>query len=67
VALTSGQFDFVVSVRAPDVRALRDVVLYRLAAMRPVRSTQTIFVLEEEHHDLPVTFDAGPHPVRRRR
>jgi DNA-binding Lrp family transcriptional regulator len=67
VALTSGQFDFVVSVRAPDIRALRDVVLYRLAAMRQVRSTQTVFVLEEEHHDLPVAFDVAAQTGRRRR
>ena len=67
VALTSGQFDFVVSVRAPDIRALRDVVLYRLAGMRQVRSTQTVFVLDEEHHDLPVAFDAAPPGGRRRR
>jgi DNA-binding Lrp family transcriptional regulator len=67
VALTSGQFDFVVSVRAPDIRALRDVVLYRLAGMRQVRSTQTIFVLDEEHHDLPVAFDGAAPPGRRRR
>jgi DNA-binding Lrp family transcriptional regulator len=67
VALTSGQFDFVVSVRAPDIRALRDVVLHRLAGMRQVRSTQTMFVLDEERHDLPVAFEVvAPAPRRRR-
>jgi DNA-binding Lrp family transcriptional regulator len=59
VALTSGQFDFVAFVRVPDIRALRDVVLHRLQAMRQVRATQTIFVLDEERHDLPVRFDPG--------
>lgn len=48
VALTSGGFDFVLLVRAPDIEALRDVVLYRLQAMPEVRSTQTIFILDEE-------------------
>jgi DNA-binding Lrp family transcriptional regulator len=65
IALTSGQFDFVMFVRVPDVRALRDVVLYRLQAMRQVRSTQTIFILEEERRDLPVRFEEDAAAGRR--
>lgn len=49
VALTSGPFDFVLTVRVPDVGALRDVLLVQLQAMRQVRSTQTVFVLDERH------------------
>lgn len=49
MAATSGSFDFVVIVRVADVAALRDVVLYRLHQSPAVRSTQTVFVLDEEH------------------
>ena len=47
VALTAGGFDFVVLVRVADVETLRDVVLERLQAMGGVRSTQTMFILDE--------------------
>lgn len=47
VALTAGGFDFVVLVRVPDVETLRDVVLERLQGMGGVRSTQTMFILDE--------------------
>lgn len=47
VALTAGGFDFVVLVRVPDVETLRDVVLERLQGMEGVRSTQTMFILDE--------------------
>lgn len=52
VALTSGAFDFVLVVRVPDVGTLRDVLLVRLQGMRQVRSTQTVFVLDERHQPL---------------
>ncbi len=52
VALTGGSFDFVVLVRAPDMHALRDVVLVRLHRMRSVRSTQTMFILDEHRRRL---------------
>jgi DNA-binding Lrp family transcriptional regulator len=52
VALTSGGFDFALLVRVPDVAALRDVVLVRLQGMPAVRSTQTIFVLDENRRPL---------------
>lgn len=47
VALTTGTFDVMVLVRAPDMETLRDVVLEKLQSMPAVRSTQTSFVLEE--------------------
>jgi DNA-binding Lrp family transcriptional regulator len=47
LAFTSGGFDLVLLVRVPDVVALRDVVLVRLHGSPHVRSTQTIFVLDE--------------------
>jgi len=34
-------------VRVADAETLRDVVLERLHAIREVRSTQTLFVLDE--------------------
>jgi DNA-binding Lrp family transcriptional regulator len=58
VAMTSGEFDFVLLVRAPDIAALRDVVLHRLQSMPEVRSTHTIFVLDEERH--PIGVGAPP-------
>lgn len=48
LAFTSGGFDMVLLVRVPDVVALRDVVLVRLHGSAHVRSTQTIFVLDED-------------------
>ncbi len=47
MAFTSGGFDVVLVVRVPDVVALRDVLLVRLQGSPHVRSTQTIFVLDE--------------------
>jgi DNA-binding Lrp family transcriptional regulator len=52
LAFTSGGFDMVLLVRVPDVLSLRDVVLVRLHGSPHVRSTQTIFVLDEQR--LPV-------------
>lgn len=74
VALTSGEFDFVLLVRAPDIAALRDVVLHRLQGMPEVRSTETIFILDEErhppgsaHHLTPVGPETPDRPRTRRR
>jgi DNA-binding Lrp family transcriptional regulator len=71
VALTSGEFDFVLLVRVPDIAALRDVVLYRLQGMPEVRSTHTVFVLDEErrpigsvHHLEPVSPEVPRRPAR---
>jgi len=47
LAATTGSFDFVLRVRVADAETLRDVVLERLHAIREVRSTQTLFVLDE--------------------
>jgi len=47
VGFTTGTFDLVLLVRAPDMHTLRDVVLERLQSMPEIRSTQTSFVLEE--------------------
>jgi Lrp/AsnC family transcriptional regulator, leucine-responsive regulatory protein len=46
-AITTGTHDLVMLVRVPDVEALRDVILERLQTMPDVRSTETIFVLDE--------------------
>lgn len=48
IAFTSGGFDMVLLVRVADVVALRDVVLVQLQGSPYVRSTQTIFVLDEQ-------------------
>jgi DNA-binding Lrp family transcriptional regulator len=47
LAFTSGGFDLVLLVRLPDISDLRDVVLVRLHDIPGIRSTQTIFVLDE--------------------
>lgn len=47
LAMTSGGFDFVALVRVPDIQTLRDVVLVELHGLEQIRSTQTIFVLDE--------------------
>lgn len=47
LALTSGEFDMVLLVRVPDIAALRDVVLVKLTAMAQIRTTRTVFVLDE--------------------
>lgn len=62
VALTSGGFDFVLFVRAPDIAALRDVVLYRLQGMPEVKATQTIFILDEDRRPpgSAAMFDTSP-------
>lgn len=46
-ALTTGEFDLVVLVRAPDIETLRDVVLVRLQNHPEIRATRTILVLDE--------------------
>lgn len=51
--LTSGGHDFVLIVRAPDLSALRDLVLLKLHDMPEVRTTQTMLVLDEVN--LPLT------------
>lgn len=47
LAATTGAFDFVMRVRVRDAETLRDVVLENLHAIREVRATQTLFVLDE--------------------
>ena len=50
-AFTSGSFDMVMLVRMKDVAALRDVVLVQLHGLKFVKSSQTVFVLDEEDWD----------------
>jgi DNA-binding Lrp family transcriptional regulator len=47
LGFTTGTFDLVLLVRAPDMETLRDVVLDRLQSMPEIRSTQSSFVLVE--------------------
>ena len=63
LALTSGGHDFVLFVRAPDLAALRDLVLLELHDMPEVRTTQTMVVLDEVRRpvaDLARRAPAGP-------
>ena len=52
LALTSGEFDMILLVRVADISELRDVVLVKLSSMPQIRTTRTIFVLDEQHPDL---------------
>lgn len=47
VALTSGAFDCLVIVRAPDVGTIKNVVLERMLAIPQIKSIKSSFVLEE--------------------
>ena len=47
VALTAGDFDIAMLVRVADVRELRTMVLERVQALPEVRSTKTVFILDE--------------------
>lgn len=47
LAFTSGSFDLVALVRVTDMHTLRDVILEQLHGMAEIRSTQTVFVLDE--------------------
>lgn len=47
LAMTTGRFDFLLRLRAQSAQTLRDTVLEALASNPAVRSTETIFILEE--------------------
>lgn len=46
-AAIAGEFDAVVLVRAPDIETVRDVVLERLHEIEGIRTTKTLFILDE--------------------
>lgn len=47
LALSTGSFDYILLVRAPDIDHLRDVVLDGLQSIPEIQSTQTLLLLEE--------------------
>lgn len=47
LALSTGSFDYVLLVRAPDVDHLRDVILDGLQSISGVQSAQTLLLLDE--------------------
>jgi DNA-binding Lrp family transcriptional regulator len=47
LALSTGSFDYVLLVRAPDIDHLRDVILEGLQSMTEVQSAQTLLLLDE--------------------
>jgi DNA-binding Lrp family transcriptional regulator len=47
LALSTGSFDYVLLVRAPDVEHLRDVVLSGIQSIADVQSAQTLLLLDE--------------------
>lgn len=53
LALSSGTFDYVLLVRAPDIDHLRDVILDDLQSIPEIRSSQTLVLLDEPPVDEP--------------
>ncbi|MEO1061064.1 MAG: Lrp/AsnC family transcriptional regulator [Actinomycetota bacterium] len=51
LAFTTGAFDAMALVRVSGVHALRDLVLDHVLTLESVRSTQTVFVLDEWRAD----------------
>jgi DNA-binding Lrp family transcriptional regulator len=47
LALSTGSFDYVLLVRAPDVEHLRDVILGGIQSITDVQSAQTLLLLDE--------------------
>ncbi|MGH8884140.1 MAG: Lrp/AsnC family transcriptional regulator [Egibacteraceae bacterium] len=47
LALSTGSFDYVLLVRAPDIDHLRDVILDDLQSIPEVQSSQTLVLLDE--------------------
>lgn len=47
LALSSGSFDYIVLVRAPDIDHLRDVILQDLQSIAEIQSSQTLVLLDE--------------------
>jgi DNA-binding Lrp family transcriptional regulator len=47
LALSSGSFDYVLLVRAPDIDHLRDVILEDLQSIPEIQSSQTLVLLDE--------------------
>ena len=57
-ALVSGDVDLLLLVRVTDAAALRTFVLERLQRIPEVKSTQTMFILDEPHLEGPLPRDA---------
>lgn len=57
-ALVSGDVDLLLLVRVTDASALRTFVLERLQRIPEVKSTQTMFILDEPHLEGPLPRDA---------
>lgn len=53
LALSSGTFDYILLVRAPDIDHLRDVVLEGLQSIPEISSSQTLVLLDEPPVDQP--------------
>ena len=61
VALTGGEFDVILLVRAADNDALRRVVLEQLQAIPEVESTRTYLIFEDVRADPAVEGQLGRH------
>src|SRR5690606_24054230 len=66
LAFTSGGFDMVARVRAASVEERRDGIRVRLHGATHVRSTRTVFVLDEQRRTRPLPGAAGAAAVSTR-
>lgn len=57
LALSSGSFDYILLVRAPDIDHLRDVILEDLQSIPEIQSSQTLVLLDEP------AVDGAPAPA----
>ncbi|WP_129668258.1 Lrp/AsnC family transcriptional regulator [Phytoactinopolyspora endophytica] len=61
-AVTTGEHDAMLLVRAPDVSAIHDLVVARLAQWPSIKATETVFLMDEDHFSVslrPRGSDAG--------
>jgi len=47
LAMCAGEFDMMLLVRAASISAFRDVLLQQIQELPGVRSTETVFILDE--------------------
>ncbi len=64
LAMCAGRFDLMLIARAKSIPALRDVLLEQIQLIDGVRSTETVFILDEVHSARPgaiATSQSPPH------
>ena len=60
LAMCAGRFDLMLIARAESIPALRDVLLERIQQIDGVRSTETVFILDEIYAARPGSIASAP-------